>query len=73
MFWQIMLLRYFTASTYLDVYDAVLVIDDDDDDLNNLSPILPFNKVFTKHGLTESDSMSKKFKDSLLRFLFIGF
>lgn len=43
----------FTARTYLDVYDAMLVIDDDDADLENGTPnYCIINKVFADHGLT---------------------
>jgi subtilisin-like proprotein convertase family protein len=46
----------YTARTYLDVYDAILVIDDDDDDLLNGTPHkCLINKVFAKHGLAEED------------------
>lgn len=43
-----------TARTYLDVYDALLVIDDDDQNLDNGTPNLCLlNQVFADHGLTE--------------------
>ena len=42
----------FTAERYTDVYDALLVIDDDDANLNNGTPnICVLNEVFTRHGL----------------------
>ena len=44
----------FTARTYLDVYDALLVIDDNDNDLANGTPNkCLLNEIFHKHGLTE--------------------
>ena len=46
----------FTASTYLDVYESLLVIDDDDDDPNNKTPhYCLLNQVFGKHGLASID------------------
>ncbi len=43
----------FTAEKYTDVYDALLVIDDDDADLNNGTPNLCIiNEPFAQHGLT---------------------
>ena len=45
----------YTARTYLDLYDAILVIDDNDDNLENGSPnACLVNKVFSEHGLAES-------------------
>ena len=44
----------FTADRYTEVYDALLVIDDDDGNLDNGTPhkcIL--NKIFNKHGLAD--------------------
>ena len=47
----------YTASTYLEMYDAILVIDDDDSDLLNGTPNLcTINKVFQQHGLAETDN-----------------
>ena len=44
----------FTAEKYTDVYDALLVIDDDDGDLSNGTPNLCLiNEPFAQHGLTE--------------------
>lgn len=46
----------FTARTYLDVYNALLVIDDDDANLSNGTPNkCLLNKVFNAHGLTQID------------------
>ena len=46
----------YTARTYLDVYDALLVIDDDDDDLRNGTPHgCLINDIFVAHGLAEED------------------
>jgi len=43
-----------TASKYTDVYDALLVIDDDDADLNNGTPnTCIISQTFKKHGLAE--------------------
>ncbi len=42
----------FTVERYTDVYDALLVIDDDDADLSNGTPNLCLlNKIFNRHGL----------------------
>ena len=42
----------FTAERYTDVYDALLVIDDNDADLSNGTPnICLLNKIFKHHGL----------------------
>ena len=42
----------FTAERYVDVYDALLVIDDDDADLSNGTPNLCLlNAIFNRHGL----------------------
>ena len=42
----------FTAERYTDVYDALLVIDDDDNNLSNGTPHLCLlNEVFARHGL----------------------
>lgn len=44
----------FTARTYLDVYQALIVIDDNDEDLTNGTPNLCLlNKIFAEHGLTQ--------------------
>jgi hypothetical protein len=44
----------FTATSYKDVYDAFLVIDDNDADLSNGTPhSCLFNVEFAKHGLVE--------------------
>jgi hypothetical protein len=46
----------FTARSYLDVYDALLVIDDNDGDLLNGTPnSCLINRVFSDHGLREKD------------------
>lgn len=47
----------FTASRYTDVYDALLALDDDNGNLNDLTPnFCSINKIFAQHGLTvESD------------------
>ncbi|MBP6217146.1 MAG: proprotein convertase P-domain-containing protein [Oligoflexales bacterium] len=51
----------FTARTYLDVYNAILVIDDDDNNLNNGTPNgCTINAVFMAHGLAQ-ENMSCKF------------
>ena len=43
----------FTAEKYTDVYDALLVIDDDDADLTNGTPnFCLINEPFAQHGLT---------------------
>lgn len=43
----------FTARRYTDVYEALLVIDDDDTDLSNGTPhMCIINKNFSRHGLT---------------------
>ncbi len=43
----------FTAEKYTDVYDALLVIDDDDTDLSNGTPNLCLiNESFSQHGLS---------------------
>jgi subtilisin-like proprotein convertase family protein len=43
----------YTAPTYLDMYQAILVIDDDDQNLLNSTPNkCIINKVFYKHGLS---------------------
>ncbi|MFK7823334.1 MAG: proprotein convertase P-domain-containing protein [Oligoflexales bacterium] len=50
----------FTADRYTEVYDAILVIDDDDGNLENGTPhkcIL--NKVFTEHGLANEELTCK--------------
>lgn len=50
----------FTADRYTEVYDAILVIDDDDGNLSNGTPhkcIL--NKVFTEHGLANEELACK--------------
>lgn len=52
---QYILKGIYTARTYLDMYDAMLVIDDDDDNLENATPnTCLMNEVFAKHGLTTS-------------------
>lgn len=52
---QYILKGIYTARTYLDLYDAMLVIDDDDDDLENASPnTCLINQVFTDHGLAQT-------------------
>jgi hypothetical protein len=46
-----------TASKYTDVYDALLVIDDNDGDLSNGTPNLCLiNEAFTAHGLADKAS-----------------
>ena len=46
----------FTAERYTDVYDAVLVIDDDDANLSNGTPNLCLlNEVFQHHGLATAN------------------
>lgn len=46
----------FTASRYTDVYDALLVIDDDNADLSDKTPnFCAINKAFTLHGLASAD------------------
>jgi subtilisin-like proprotein convertase family protein len=46
----------FTASTYLEVYQALLVIDDNDTNTANGTPNLcTLNEVFTLHGLATKD------------------
>ena len=46
----------YTASKYTDVYNALLVIDDDDGDLTNGTPnYCLINKAFTRHGLATAD------------------
>lgn len=47
----------FTARTYLDVYSALLVIDDNDGDLGNGTPNrCLLNGVFAAHGLVPADA-----------------
>ncbi len=47
----------FTARTYLDVYHALLVIDDNDANLSNGTPNLCLlNEVFSQHGLAQKDN-----------------
>jgi hypothetical protein len=47
----------FTASTYLDVYATLLVIDDDDaNPLNGTPNLCLLNPIFVKHGLAKEDS-----------------
>lgn len=46
----------FTAERYTDVYDALLVIDDNDADLSNGTPNLcMLNEIFNRHGLASRD------------------
>ncbi len=46
----------FTANTYLEVYDALLVIDDNDGNLANGTPnMCTINQVFAQHGLASKD------------------
>ncbi|MBI2601643.1 MAG: proprotein convertase P-domain-containing protein [Deltaproteobacteria bacterium] len=46
----------FTARSYLDVYDALLVIDDNDQDLSNGTPhMCLLNEVFEKHGIAQHE------------------
>ncbi|MFK7872482.1 MAG: proprotein convertase P-domain-containing protein [Oligoflexales bacterium] len=46
----------YSARTYLDVYDAVLFLDDNDSDLTNGTPHqCLLNSVFEKHGLADAD------------------
>lgn len=46
----------FTAERYTDVYDALLVIDDNDADLSNGTPNLCLlNEIFNRHGLASRD------------------
>ena len=46
----------FTAERYTDVYDALLVIDDDDSNLSNGTPNLcVLNEVFQHHGLATAN------------------
>ncbi len=52
---QYILKGIYTARTYLDLYDAMLVIDDDDDNLENGTPnTCLVNDVFAQHGLATS-------------------
>lgn len=45
------------ATRYTDVYEALLVIDDNDGDLNNGTPnSCLINKVFAEHGLATADT-----------------
>jgi hypothetical protein len=45
------------ASKYTDVYNALLVIDDDDGDLRNKTPnFCLINDVFSRHGLARKDT-----------------
>jgi hypothetical protein len=47
----------YMAARYTDVYDALLVIDDNDGVLENGSPnFCTLNKIFSRHGLAESVS-----------------
>lgn len=51
---QYALKSVFTASRYTDVYKAVLVIDDNDQDPTNGSPnFCEINQAFTEHGLAK--------------------
>ena len=46
----------FAARTYNDVYDALIVMDDDDEDLENGTPNLCLiNSIFRKHGLADKN------------------
>lgn len=46
----------FTTRSYLDVYDALLVIDDNDQDLRNGTPnMCLINEVFEKHGIAQHE------------------
>lgn len=50
----------FTASRYTDVYDALLVIDDNDEDMTNATPnFCAINSVFAAHGLATDDATCK--------------
>lgn len=47
----------FTAARYTEVYDALLVIDDNDADLSNQTPnYCVLNKTFAAHGLASADT-----------------
>src|SRR5690606_3432509 len=46
----------YSADRYTDVYDSLLVIDDDDGDLTNGTPnYCMINKNFSDHGLAQPD------------------
>ncbi|MDD9952057.1 MAG: hypothetical protein OXT67_10895 [Zetaproteobacteria bacterium] len=46
----------FTTSRYTDVYEALMVIDDDDADISTPGPnFCTLNRNFTRHGLTTKD------------------
>lgn len=50
----------FTASRYTDVYDALLVVDDNDEDMTNGSPnYCLINATFAAHGLATADAACK--------------
>ena len=50
----------FTADRYTEVYDALLVIDDDDGNLSNGTPHkCLLNTIFAKHGLANEDLTCK--------------
>ncbi len=50
----------FTATKYTDVYDAVLVIDDDNGNLKDKTPnFCHINKAFARHGLATADTSCK--------------
>ena len=45
----------YTARKYTELYDAMLVIDDDDSDVSNATPnTCVINKIFSDHGLAKS-------------------